>query len=270
MTSWGLDEVTLEVGGEPALIDVDLAVEPGELVAVVGGDGAGKTSVARTLVGLAVPRRGTVRRPAATRIGYLPASSGVWPDLTVVENLGFVADAHHLSKSERATRVASLLEVTALTGARDRLGAQLSGGMRQKLGVAMALLARPELLILDEPSTGVDPVSRADLWHLMAATAAEGTAVVFTTTYLDEAERARSIVALEAGRVLASGSLAEIAASVPGVIVQGRSDDGRTWRRGRDWRSWREDGTTPNGSLPVTADLTDLLVAATLAAEVER
>lgn len=269
MTNWGLEGVTLEVGGEPALIDVDLKVEPGEMIAVVGGDGAGKTSVARTLVGLAEPRRGIVHRPPANRIGYLPASSGVWPDLTVVENLSFVADAHHLSKSERASRIASLLEVIALSDTRDRLGARLSGGMRQKLGVAMALLARPELLILDEPSTGVDPVSRADLWHVMTATAAEGAAVVFTTTYLDEAERARAIVALEAGRVLASGSFAEIAAGVPGVIVQGRSDDGRAWRRGREWRSWREDGATPNGFSPITPDLTDLLVAATLAAEVK-
>ena len=257
----------MDVDGEPALVDVDLAVEPGGVVAVVGGDGAGKTTLSRTLVGLADPRQGHVSRPALAKIGYLPSSSGVWPDLTVMENLAFVADVHRLSRAERRMRIERLLAVTDLEGAVARLGADLSGGMRKKLGVAMALLPEPDLLVLDEPSTGVDPVSRAELWRLITVSAADGAAVIFTTTYLDEAERARAILALEGGRVLGSGSLADIAASLTGVIVDCRSTDGRSWRRGRAWRSWRPDGTTPLGATVVVPDLTDLLVAATLAAE---
>jgi len=263
--SWGLDRVSVDVDGEEALIDIDLACASGEVVAVVGGDGAGKTTVSRTLVGLLEPRRGTVDRPPSAQIGYLPATSGVWPDLTVMENLSFVADIYRIPKP--VARIDRLLERCRLGDARERLGEQLSGGMRRKLGVAMALLPDPALLVLDEPSTGVDPVSRVELWALMTAAAADGAAVVFTTTYLDEAERARSIVALESGRMLASGSVADIAASVPGAIVDVRSDDGRAWRRGRQWRSWRPDGTVPAGSTRITGDLTDLLVAATLAAE---
>lgn len=264
---WGFQQVSVDVEGQPALIDVDVTVEQGEILAVVGGDGAGKTTLARTLVGLLPARAGAVRRPASTRIGYLPATAGVWPDLTVTENLAFVADVHRLSHHARTTRVDHLLAVTDLTAAADRLGAALSGGMRRKLGVAMALLAEPDLLVLDEPSTGVDPVSRADLWTLMTAAAVGGAAVVFTTTYLDEAERARSICALEAGRVLASGSLGDIAASVRGAIVDGGSKGSRSWRRGRQWRTWRPDGTIPHGASRIDADLTDLLIAASLAAE---
>lgn len=265
--SWGLQHVSVDVDGVPALIDVDAMVEPGEVLAIVGGDGAGKTTLARTLVGLLAAKTGVVRRPNSTRIGYLPATAGVWSDLTVSENLAFVADVHRLSRQDRKSRVDHLLAATELTAATERLGADLSGGMRRKLGVAMALLAEPDLVVLDEPSTGVDPVSRADLWALMTAAAVGGAAVVFTTTYLDEAERARSITALEAGRVLASGTLGDIAASVHGGIVDQRSDGSRSWRRGRQWRTWRPDGTVPDGSSLVEADLTDLLVAASLAAE---
>lgn len=265
--SWGLTGVSVDVDGEVALIDIDLVCASGEVVAVVGGDGAGKTTLSRTLVGLLESRGGTVDRPPSGRIGYLPATSGVWPDLTVMENLAFVADIYRIPKPEREGRIDRLIERCNLGDARRRLGEQLSGGMRRKLGVAMALLPDPALLVLDEPSTGVDPVSRVELWSLMTAAAADGAAVVFTTTYLEEAERARSIVALESGRMLATGSVADIAASVPGAIVDVRSDDGRAWRRGRQWRSWRPDGTVPAGSTRITGDLTDLLVAATLAAE---
>jgi ABC-2 type transport system ATP-binding protein len=263
----GLHNVTVEAGGRPALVDIDVVATPGQIVAVVGGDGAGKTTVARTMVGLAVPTEGEVRRPSARRVGYLPATSGVWPDLTVLENLGFVADAHRIKGSERAARIEELLESTALATARRRLGSELSGGMRQKLGVAMAMFARPELMVLDEPSTGVDPVSRTELWRLMTAAALTGAAVVFTTTYLDEAERAHSITALEDGRIMAAGTMAEIAAAVPGVIVDAADSDARSWRRGRQWRSWHPDGVVPVGTSRVDADLTDLLVAATLAGE---
>lgn len=268
--SWGLEGAVVDVDGVPGLIDVDLEVGPGEAVAVVGGDGAGKTTLARTLVGLLSPRKGAVRRPEPRRIGYQAATSGVWPDLTVGENLGFVADAHRLTGEGRRRRISELLSVTGLEAAHDRLGAALSGGMRQKLGVAMALLPEPSLLVLDEPTTGVDPVSRLDLWRLVSAVTGRGTAVVFTTTYLEEAERAGSIVALDSGRVLASGSVDEIAGSVEGVIIDAFAPGGRAWRRGRTWRAWVADGSVPHGASRVDPDLTDLLVAASLAAEAGR
>lgn len=265
--TWGLRDVSVQADGQPALTDVDLTVGAGEVVAVVGGDGAGKTTLARVLLGLMEPHRGTVHRPPSIRIGYQPSTSGVWPDMTVEENLEFVARVHRLSGADRRERLDRLAEATGLGDARERLGADLSGGMRQKLGVAMALLPAPVLLVLDEPTTGVDPVSRTELWSLITAAAADGTAVVVTTTYLDEAERATSILALEEGRVLATGSPAEIAAAVPGVIVDLAGGDGRSWRRGREWRTWHPDGSVPAGARRIEPDLTDLLVAATLAAE---
>ena len=262
--TWGMRDVTLQVGSATALTDVDIDVEPGRIAAVVGGDGAGKTSVARTMVGLAVPIRGEIRRPA--QIGYLPSSSGVWPDLTVLENLGFVADAHRIGRVERRTRFERLLHAAGLEEATQRLGGQLSGGMRQKLGMAMAMLPQPSMLVLDEPSTGVDPVSRTDMWRLMTGAALDGTAVLFTTTYLDEAERAHTVTALDVGRVLASGTVGQIAMVVPGSITRARGVPEHTWRRGREWRSWSPEPGPGNGG----HDLTDLLVAAALAQEGSR
>lgn len=259
--TWGMRNVTVEVGSATALDAIDLDVDAGRIAAVVGGDGAGKTSVARTMVGLAVPLRGEVRRPA--QIGYLPSSSGVWPDLTVIENLGFVADAHRIGRVDRRARFERLLHAAGLEGAADRLGGQLSGGMRQKLGIAMAMLPQPAMLVLDEPSTGVDPVSRTEMWSLMTGAALQGTAVLFTTTYLDEAERAHTVTALESGRVLASGTVGQIAAAVPGSITRVRGIAAQSWRRGRGWRSWSSDPGTGNGG----HDLTDLLVAAAMARE---
>lgn len=261
--NWGMKGVTVEVGSATALDGVDLEVDAGRIIAVVGGDGAGKTSVARTMVGLVVPVRGEIRRPA--QIGYLPSSSGVWPDLTVLENLGFVADAHRIGRGDRKARFERLLHAAGLEAASNRLGGQLSGGMRQKLGIAMAMLPQPEMLVLDEPSTGVDPVSRTEMWSLMTGAALDGTAVLFTTTYLDEAERAHTVTALESGRVLASGTVGQIASAVTGSISRIKGAPQRSWRRGREWRSWDSEAASGNG----VHDLTDLLVAAALAREEE-
>jgi ABC-type multidrug transport system ATPase subunit len=174
---------------------------------VVGGDGAGKTTLLRALVGLAPLASGVVLRPSATDIGYLSAGTGVYLDLTVRENLDFTAQAYGV----RERKYGGLLERAGLADVQDRLGAQLSGGMRQKLGVVMALSHHPRLVVLDEPTTGVDPVSRAEMARLIAASAAEGAAVVFTTSYLDEAERSRGgprlfrSTAAHVGRRLRSG-----------------------------------------------------------------
>jgi ABC-2 type transport system ATP-binding protein len=266
MSRWGTEQVTVTYGDVPALEEVDVAVTAGSITSVVGGDGAGKTTLSRLLAGLVRPSSGAVRRPSRREIGYQSESSGVWRDLTVDENLAFVASAHRLSRADRISRTDLLLDVTALGPARDRLAGELSGGMRQKLGVAMALLPDPKLLLLDEPTTGLDPVSRTELWAMVAKAAAEGTAVLTTTTYLDEAERASAIVALDEGRVLAHGTVADVRAATPGVVavVDPATSAGFTWRRGAEWRAWFPDGALPAGARSIEPDLSDLVVVAAL------
>ena len=160
---WGLDGVSVKYGRKTALWDVTFEVTPGSVLAIVGGDGAGKTTALRSMVGLVRTASGRVNRPPTERIGVVPTSSGVYPDLTVMENLDFTARSYGVPKAEAARRADELLEATGLTSAHDRLGMQLSGGMRQKLAIAMAFIHEPDLLVLDEVTTGVDPVSRTEL-----------------------------------------------------------------------------------------------------------
>jgi ABC-2 type transport system ATP-binding protein len=202
------------------------------------------------------------------RTGYLPAGSGVYPDLTVRQNLAFRAEAYRLGAAIARERGEELLARAGLGAARDRLAGRLSGGMRQKLGVIAAMLHGPDLLVLDEPTTGVDPVSRAGLWWLIAKAAAGGAAVVFATSYLDEAERAFDVLALDAGKVLASGTPQQITAAMPGTLrVSGERPEGdagrRAWRRAGRWRVWDPAGTEPG----LSPDLQDAVTVAALARE---
>jgi ABC-2 type transport system ATP-binding protein len=240
---WGAEAIRVQFGPTVALADVSLTAAPGMVTAVVGGDGAGKTTLLRCLAGVLAPAAGTVRRPAPESIGYFPASTGTYPDLTVAENLAFRSTAYNLRGPQAAARADELTELAGLTAARDRPAGRLSGGMRHKLGVIAAMLHQPELLVLDEPSTGVDPVSRSGLWWLITRAAADGAAVVLATTYLDEAERAGAVLVLDAGRTLAAGSPAEIVASMPGTVRQLAADPAgpaarRAWRRDGQWRVW--------------------------------
>jgi ABC-2 type transport system ATP-binding protein len=271
---WGLEAVTVGFGERMALRDVSLEIPEGRVTGVVGGDGAGKTTLLRCLAGALAPDSGTVRRPVARRIGYLASSSGTYPDLTVEENLAFAATAYGVPVTQAGERVAEYLERTGLAAARDRLAGNLSGGMRQKLGVIRAMVHRPDLLVLDEPTTGVDPVSRADLWWLIAHAATAGAAVVLATAYLDEAERASWLLALDEGRTLAEGTPDEIAASVPGAIRSTRNrPEGeasrRAWRRGARWRVWTPPGVGIAGPVAETIrpDLHDAVTVAALAHE---
>jgi ABC-2 type transport system ATP-binding protein len=264
--TWGLDGVTVSYDGHAALDDVSVSLDPGSIGIVVGGDGAGKTTLCRTLVGLETAESGGVSRPARTC--FQPESSGVWADLTVVENLEFVAGGYHLEEGHARSRIEELLEATDLTGARDRLGRQLSGGMRQKLGVAMAVLSEPDLLVLDEPTTGLDPVSRLELWSFMSLSAREGRAVLVSTSYIDEARRGDSLIALDEGHVLASGTVADAVASMPGkVFTSGRKLTSESWHRGHSWRTWSRDGSPVDGATETTPDLVDVITAAALAEE---
>ncbi len=278
---WGTDEVSVQYQGQPALDKITLRARPGQLTAVVGGDGAGKTTLLRCLAGALAPGSGRVRRPPAGQIGYLAASSGMYPDLTTTENLEFRAAAYGLPAATARERSADLLDRAGLGAARDRLAGQLSGGMRQKLGVIAAMLTRPRLLVLDEPTTGVDPVSRSGLWWLIARAAADGCAVVLATSYLDEAERATAVLALDNGRALAAGTPDQIIAAMPGTLraVAGRppgADEQRAWRRGGRWRVWdppdragqpRGPGCPGGPGEPIQPDLQDAVTVAALARE---
>ena len=253
---WGTEEACVRYGDKLALDHVTFRAMPGRVSAVVGGDGAGRTTLLRCLAGALAVTSGQVRLPPPLRIGYLSAGSGIYPDLSVDENLAFRATAYQVPANVARERSAEFLQRAGLSGARDRLAGRLSGGMRQKLGVIASMLHQPDLLVLDEPTTGVDPVSRADLWWLIARAAANGAAVVFATSYLDEAERALDVLALDAGRELASGTPEEITAAMPGTL---RASDARpegdarrrAWRRGGRWRIW----DPPGGPSPLIADL---------------
>jgi ABC-type multidrug transport system ATPase subunit len=199
--AWGVQDLTVRYGARTALDGVSLEAPGGAVTAVVGADGSGKTTLLRALAGVVRPAAGSVRRPDRRRIGYVAGASGLYTDLSVDENVAFVAAAYGISGPERDARIELLLEQTGLTGTGGRLAGRLSGGMRQKLAFALAMLHEPELLVLDEPTTGVDPVSSAELWRLIAAAAAGGAAVVVSTTYLDEARRAATVVLLEDGHV---------------------------------------------------------------------
>jgi ABC-2 type transport system ATP-binding protein len=269
--TWGLTDVRVSRGHNAALAGVTVPVLPGCVTVVVGGDGAGKSTCLEVLVGLLEPDAGIVRRPAKEHIGYVPATAGLYEDLTVQENLDFSADAYRLGRSERARKAAMILDRTGLAGARRRLGGQLSGGMQRKLAVGLALLHSPELLVLDEPTTGVDPVSRGELWRLISGAAAEGTAVAVSTTYVNEAARASAVVLLEAGNMLASGSPEEILRRVPGALGSTGSGTAASrptplsWRRGTSWRVWAPAGSLPDGVQPVRPDFEDAVVIAALA-----
>ncbi len=244
--SFGLAGVDVTIDGVDVLRGVDVLVPSGDVVAVVGGDGAGKSTLLRCLVGRVAPRSGTVDRPERASIGYMPSTSGTWRQLTVAENIEFVGASFGMSPVRLAERRAELLDRADLTDVTNRLAGDLSGGMRQKLGFVLAVLHSPTLLVLDEPSTGVDPVSRVELWRLITEAAVLGTAVAITTAYLDEAERATTVYVLDGGRVIAAGGREELTASVPGSIatVRAASVPERSWRRGRAIRQWYPDGET--------------------------
>lgn len=264
--SYGVEAASVSFGDTAALRDVTVEVPRGTVVAVVGGDGAGKTTLLRTLVREVTPASGRVTAPAKADLGYLPASSGSWAALTVAQNLDFAGGAYGLSGTTLDERRTELLAAADLAEAADRPAAQLSGGMRRKLGFVMAIVHSPDLVVLDEPSTGVDPVSRVDLWRLIAQQAASGAAVLMSTTYLDEAERAGRLVVLDEGRVLVQGSYDEVRAGFGGLVtshpVPMRSE--WSWRRGHARHEYWPSGDAPDGREVVAPDLEDIVIALSL------
>jgi drug efflux transport system ATP-binding protein len=197
---------------KPALDGVSITIAAGKMTGLVGPDGAGKTTLIRILAGLIDPDSGQVEVSgrAATqadrsRIGYMPQRFGLYEDLTVMENLRLYADLRGLPAEERTGSFERLLQFTDLERFTKRLAGKLSGGMKQKLGLACAMIRTPALLLLDEPGVGVDPVSRRELWRMVKGLAGEGIGVLWSTAYLDEAEKCDSVTLLNDGRCLHSG-----------------------------------------------------------------
>lgn len=218
----GVDK-SFRAGGREvaALRRIDFELPGGGITALVGPDGAGKTTLLRLAAGLLLPEAGSVEsfgNDTATAgpllhatTGYMPQRFGLYEDLSLRENLTLYADLHGIATADRPERFAELLAMTGLGKFESRLAGRLSGGMKQKLGLACTLLNRPRLLLLDEPSVGVDPLSRRELWHIIDALVSDhGTTVLLSTAYMDEAERCRHVVVLDHGRILRQGAPAAL------------------------------------------------------------
>ncbi len=203
-----------------ALDGASLRVEGGEIYGLLGPNGAGKTTLIRCVMGLVAPDRGAVTvlgrrmpdRAVLREVGYMPQSPALYPDLTVEENVAFFATIHLGGRADR-TGVTRALDFVDLSTRRRAVVATLSGGMRQRLSLACALVHRPRLLLLDEPTVGVDPQLRADLWRRFEEMASQGTTIIVSSHVMDEAERCRRLGLVRAGRLLAEGTAAELRAA---------------------------------------------------------
>lgn len=202
---------------EVALEELSATFPKGQIIGLVGPDGAGKTTLLRLMAGLLLPTTGTITVAGRydtigdatflrSVIGYMPQKFGLYEDLTVIENLTLYADLHGVIGDARTAAFTRLFHFTALEPFKNRLAAALSGGMKQKLGLACTLLSKPILLLLDEPSVGVDPISRRELWKMVYDLVDEGITVVWSTSYLDEAERCHSVLLLHEGHLLYRGA----------------------------------------------------------------
>jgi drug efflux transport system ATP-binding protein len=231
------ESLTKTFGTLTAVDALTLNVEAGEIFGLVGPDGAGKTTTMRLLAAIMDPTSGdawvaghhTVReaRAVSNDIAYMSQRFGLYPDLTVEENIAFYADIYGVARRDRAEKIERLLAFSNLTPFKKRQAANLSGGMKQKLGLACALIHTPKVLLLDEPTNGVDPSSRRDFWRILYQLLRERVTIFVSTAYLDEAERAHRIALMHHGKLLAVGSPDEVKQLMRGSILEVRASDSR-------------------------------------------
>jgi ABC-2 type transport system ATP-binding protein len=217
--------LTRRFGGLTAVDHLNLEITRGEILGLVGPDGAGKTTTLRMLCGLINPTEGEAvvaghdvrKQPQLVkdRIGYMAQRFGLYADLTVSENMSFYADLFGVSETNRTTLFPDLLRMTRMDPFANRPAGKLSGGMKQKLGLMCSLLHRPEILFLDEPTNGVDPVSRRDFWVILHQLVKQGITVVITTAYLDEAERCDRVGLMDRGKLIQCDTPAALRTSLP-------------------------------------------------------
>jgi len=223
-----LDRVVKRYGDTTALAGLSLEVKRGEMFGLIGPDGAGKTTAIRLICGLLHPDGGELRvlgldpvrahRALTDRVGYLSQRFSLYGDLTIDENIAFFAEVHGV-RDYRARRD-QLLAMTQLSPFRGRLADRLSGGMKQKLALACTLVHEPDLILLDEPTTGVDPISRREFWKLLSEFLANGITILMSTPYLDEAERCTRVALVHEGRVLAADEPSRLRELIPGRMLE--------------------------------------------------
>ncbi|MCJ7434474.1 MAG: ABC transporter ATP-binding protein [Anaerolineales bacterium] len=250
MMSISASHIKKSFGENRAVDDVSLSIPAGQIFGLVGPDGAGKTTTLRLMVGALKLDAGSVEicgydvakqvENARSQIGYLSQRFSMYEDLTVLENIRFFAEVRGLTSKEWLPRSMEILEFVGLANFKDRRAGQLSGGMKQKLGLASALVTRPRVLLLDEPTTGVDPVTRQDFWQLVIKLVSTpigekegdgGTSVIITTPYMDEASRCHRVAFMQRGRIIADGTPSELRTEYNERILELRGQNLNLLRR---------------------------------------
>lgn len=231
------ENLSKSFGNLKVVDDLTLSVEEGEIFGLVGPDGAGKTTTMRLLTGIMDPTAGeawvagrhVVREAEAVKddIAYMSQRFGLYPDLTVMENIDFYADLYGMPRRGRVTRIEELLAFSNLTPFKKRHAGKLSGGMKQKLGLACALIHTPKVLFLDEPTNGVDPVSRRDFWRILYRLLRENVTIFVSTAYLDEAERCSRVALMHKGRLIAVGTPDQAKQLMQGTLIEVRAAEPR-------------------------------------------
>jgi len=235
MLSIQTNNLTKKFGSLTGVSHLNLEVRTGEIFGLVGPDASGKTTTLRMLCGILPPDEGEarvagrdIRKEAEAlkeKVGYLPQRFGLYGDLTVLENIDFYADLYQVSKNERKGRIERLLRFANLEPFGKRRAQDLSGGMKQKLGLICALIHTPQILFLDEPTTGVDPLSRRDFWMILYDLLREGVTILFSTSYLDEAERCSRIGLIYQGELLIADTPAAVKAQIAGTVLELRMEN---------------------------------------------